>query len=375
MATGASCPYIYVNTGDGYAFAGEIYSGAVYESLERNDYLNLPQLVAENGTYKLKISNELREIQYTNLTELMVIDHPDNSEVLIDKYGNYQTSSAPQLPFAAVNLAGIDVLAHIKHKDGISYFGLSSGSDIPLTDGLIMTFDRPENASSCKVFLRARNSMWLDYVYKNSHELFGSYYDNWEKKQNKANPDHLKNKALIQNIPLSVYIEKNGEWIFCDYFNMAGPAAFKEDVIALDLTGTGAGPLKIKLESGTCFWDIDYAALDYSMNIPVDLKAVQVQNATGDDENDVTDLLKNDDLKYYVQADTNNIADLSFQVPPLTGSKRTVILHSKGHYEILSEGKGLPKIKKLKNLQKPGAFTEYSRDLLRTEIEKLQLNK
>ena len=59
-AVGASCPYIYINTGDEFEFAGEIYSGAVYAPLERNDYLTLPHLVEENGIYKLKISNELQ---------------------------------------------------------------------------------------------------------------------------------------------------------------------------------------------------------------------------------------------------------------------------------------------------------------------------
>jgi hypothetical protein len=373
--SGASCPYIYVNTGDEFAFEGEIYSGAVYAPLERNDYLTLPHLIAENGTYKLKISNELREIQYTNLTDLVVIDHPDNSEVLIDKYGNYQTSSASQLPSVAVNLSGVNVLDYIKSKDDLVYSGLSSDMDIPLTDGVIMTFDRPESVTTGKLFLRARNSIWLDYVYKNSHELFGGYYDNWTKKQKKSDPDDLKDWALNQHIPLSVYIEKNGEWKFCDYFNMAGPAAFKDDVIVLDLKDTGPGPVKIKLESGTCFWDIDYVALDCSLNLPVELKEIPLQKAVAENEKDVTELLKNDDLKYYVQNETSGLADLSFQAPEANGSKRTVILHSKGHYDILSDGKGLPKIKKLKDLQKPGAFTEYSRDLLRTEIDKLHSYK
>ena len=301
----------------------------------------------------------------------MVIDHPDNSDVLIDKYGNYQTSAVSQLPLSALNFSGTDVMGYINNKDGLSYMGLSSDMDVPLTDGVIMTFEHPEGVSSGKIFLRARNSVWLDYVYKNSHDLFGGYYDNWTKKQKKADPEELRKWALSQHIPLSVYIEKNGEWMFCDYFNMAGPAAFKEDVIALDLNGIGEGPLKIKLESGTCFWDIDYVAIDYSLNVPVELTEVPVQKATAGNEKDITDLLRHDDLKYYVQNETDNIADLSFQAPPVKGSKRTVILHSKGHYDILSDAKGFPKIKKLRDLQKPGAFTEYSRDLLRTEVDKI----
>ncbi len=369
--SGGSCPYIYVNTGDGYAFTGEIYSGAVYAPLERSDYLTLPQLVAENGNYKLKISNELEEVQYTNLTELIVIDHPANSDVVLDKYGNYQTAVKLSSPLTAINFLNTDILTSIKGKDSLSYLGVLSDKEFPLTDGIIMTFDHPEGVESGKLFLRAKNSLWLDYVYKKSHDLFGGSYDLWTKKQNKSDTEQLRDWPLSQKIPLSVFVEKNGEWVFCDYFNMAGPAALREDVIVIDLKGTDSGPLKIKLESGSHFWEIDYAGLDFSSNVPVDMKTVKIEKAITNDEVDVTGMLKYDDLKYYIQPATYNIADLSFPAPPPADSKRTVFLHSKGYYNIINEAGGLPKIKKLKTIREPGQFLEYSRELMKAEIDKI----
>lgn len=238
-----------------------------------------------------------------------------------------------------------------------------------------MTFDHPEGIESGKLFLRSKNSLWLDYVYKKSHDLFGGYYDNWTKKQNKSDPEQLRDWSLSQKIPLSVFVEKNGEWIFCDYYNMAGPAALKEDVISIDLKGIDKGPLKIKLESGAYFWEIDYVGIDYSLNMPVGLTTVKIEKAITNDEDDVTSMLKYDDLKYYVQPETYNIADLSFPVPPSTDSKRTVILHSKGYYHIINEAKGLPKIKKLKTISEPGQFLEYSRELMRSEIDNIGRNQ
>lgn len=371
LSLGGSCPYIYVNTGDGYAFAGEIYSGAVYAPLERNDYLTLPHLVAENGNYKLKITNELKEVQYTNLTELIIVDHPAKSEVLVDKYGNYQTAVELNSPISAVNFLGKDILNTVNEKDSLSYSGVLSDMELPLTDGIIMTFDHPEGVESGKLFLRSKNSLWLDYVYKKSHDLFGGYFDNWTKKQNKSDPEKLMDWSLSQKIPLSVLVEKNGEWVFCDYYNMAGPAALKEDVIIIDLKGIDKGPLKIKLESGAYFWEIDYVGMDYSLNMPVGLTTVNIGKAITNNEDDVTGMLKYDDLKYYVQPETYNTADLSFPVPPFTDSKRTVILHSKGYYQIMSEGRGLPKVKKLKSIREPGQFLEYSRELMKAEIDKI----
>jgi len=364
MLFGASCPYIYVNTGDGFAFEGEIYSGAIYAPLERDDYLTLPKLVAEDGNYRLKISNELKEIQNTNLTELVVIDHPENTSVLIDKYGKYQTAAKVKEPLSAVNLRGNDILKYVKNRDSVIYTGLSSLQDTCLTDGLILTFDNHESAGFAKIFIRAKNSSWLDYVYQNSHELLGGYYDNWRNKQNNSDPEKLREWTLSQKIPLSVYAYRNGEWIFRDYFNVAGPAAMKEDVIAIDISDLDKGPLRLKFEYGAGFWDIDYVGIDYSINLPVGITNVKVEKAISNKEEDVADLLKYDDLKYYVQPDLYDSADLFFTVPPLTNKKRTVILHSKGYYQIISDSEGIPKIRQLKELQKPGKFLNYSRYLM-----------
>ncbi|HYX06890.1 MAG TPA: hypothetical protein VE912_09185, partial [Bacteroidales bacterium] len=74
LATKESCPFIYTFNGNSYQFTGEIYSGSVQPRLERDDYLKLPLYDINNPEYKLKISNEVKEIQHTNLMELWVID-------------------------------------------------------------------------------------------------------------------------------------------------------------------------------------------------------------------------------------------------------------------------------------------------------------
>jgi hypothetical protein len=181
------------------------------------------------------------------------------------------------------------------------------------------------------------------------------------------------NRSLRQKLPLLVYVEKNGEWIFSDFYNMAGPAALKDGVLAIDLKGIDKGTVKIKLETGSYFWEIDYVAIDYSLNIPVEIKTVKLERAITNREELVTELMKYDDLKYYVQADNNDIADLSFAVPGTVDLKRTVILHSKGYYQILNETKGLPAVKKLKALREPGQFLEYSRDLMKSQLENYKI--
>jgi hypothetical protein len=365
---GGSCPYIYVNNGSEFELTGDIYSGAVYAPLERNDYLNLPRLVSEDGKYLLKISNELMETQFNNLTELLVIDHPVTSKVLIDKYGNYQTNTDNRQPLTATNALGTDILEAIKKRDSLSYIGPLTAGNIPAIDGVTLSFDHPAGASKAKLFIRAKNSPWLENVYKNIYDLLGGYDKKWFDKQNRSDGTKLRESMLSQKIPLSVYVEKDGKWIFCDYYNLVGPLSMKDDVIEIDMKGIPGGPCKIKLESGAFFWNIDYVGIDFSDNTPVNIASVRLEKAVDENEDIVTDLLKYDDLKYYVQDKPFNSADLTFSVPPVKGDQRTVILHSKGYYQMNHEGKGIPKIMKLRSIRKPGHFPEYSAELLRSAL-------
>ena len=81
MLTKSSSPFIYAYNGESYEFVGEIYSGAIHPPLERHDYLPLPVLQPVENEYSIKIANEIKEIQHTYLTELLVFDHPENAEI------------------------------------------------------------------------------------------------------------------------------------------------------------------------------------------------------------------------------------------------------------------------------------------------------
>ena len=67
--TTGSCPYISTFDGSTYNLQGEIYSASIYQSLQKDDYLPL-KLESTAGDYKMKISNELQEIQHTDFAAL-----------------------------------------------------------------------------------------------------------------------------------------------------------------------------------------------------------------------------------------------------------------------------------------------------------------
>lgn len=356
--TKESCPFIYTWDGENYHFAGEIYSGSIHQPLERTDYLKLPTYPFQKE-YKLKITNEVREIQHTNLLELLVIDHPQNVDILVDKYGKIATLGNPAEPTSATNLAGDNIIDMVSSTDSLLYQSQSTQSDLPLKDGVIMQFPSQGNAKTAKLAIHAKNSIILDYMLGEFHDMFGSAYKGYMKKQKNAPVDQMRQWSLDQGIPLSLYVERNNAWEFVDYYNIAGPMKLKEDVMEVPLNGNETDPLRIKLEFGNFLWEIDGASVDYSPGITVKTHTISVSSAITEDQKEVAGLLQNDDQKYYTQPTMDNQAVVTFNLPDLTDQSRTVILHSKGWYEIIRNPVGKPDVEKLKAFRNPGHFNQF----------------
>ncbi len=364
LLTKESCPFIYVSDGTTYHFIGEIYSGAIYPSLERHDYLPLPNYHPGQRDYTIRMTNEVREIQHTNLIELEVFDHPEGTRILTDKYGNHQTLSYLQIPLEATNLKGKNILDLIKEKDTLVYYGDELGKDPELTDGLILTFRRPQNAGKAKLVVNAKNSYWLDYVFTRFHELFGKEYDCWVEKQKTVPDKKMKNWMLDQKIPLSVFIDKNGKWESVDYYNIVGPMASKEDVICLDLSGITTENVRIKIEYGYLFWEVDYAAVDFTDNVPVIRRVAAFESAVDNKGEDVKDLMAGSDTLYYIQPEIGDEVVMKFTIPEPADDMQTFILHSKGFYHIIMDLDTEEQLRYLLSFRKKGRFPAFSNELL-----------
>lgn len=365
--TKESCPFIYVNDDNSSKFAGEIYSGAIYSSLERPDYLPLPGPAGNKKEYTIKMTNEAHEIQNTNLIELNVFDHPAGIKVFMDKYGKYQTVADPQAPVKATDLNGNNILDLISRKDTLVYFNASSGKDKDLEDGIIMTFKRPQNTSVAKLLVNIRTTFWLDYTFTKFHELFGNKYNCWVDKQQTVSPVRMKSWMLDQNIPLSVYIEKNKKWQFADYYNIVGPMALKEDVIPIDISGITTDDIRIKLGYGRLFWEVDYAAIDYSVNIPVTHRIAEFVSAVDDRETDVKNLLASPDMLYYTMPEVGNSVNMKFSLPEKVDAEQSLILHSQGYYRILLDLTGKQQKKDLLAFRKKGHFVKFSNEIYKEQ--------
>jgi hypothetical protein len=362
LLTKSSCPFIYTFNGKDFILTGEIFSGATQPGLERDDYLPLPSYASTDRTCKIKITNEVHEIQSVNLAELLVIDHPGNTSVLIDKNGIPYSFNNPVSPVDARNIGKTDVLPFIKNRDTLVYTGIEKEVGKDGIEDIVMKFIKPADSESARLIIRAKKSFLFDALILKLHGLFGEDYNKYSLKEAKTPGDKLRKWQLEQKIPLSVYVERNGKWEFADYFNIAGPMALRDDILPLNLKGINSDTVKIKLETGFLFWEIDYAGMDFSKSEVIKPVRVPVTTAIDNNDFDIRGLLLNSDIGYYVQKQPGDEALLTFETPIQKESTRSVFLHSKGFYKILREQTGKPDKKKLKTFRKPNTLPAYSKE-------------
>ncbi len=359
ILTKSSCPFIYTYDGDNFQFTGEIYSGSIHPPLERHDFMKLPCYKNDAKEYRLQITNEVKEIQHTNLMELWIFDHPLGTEIMVDKYGRAFMLQDPVSPSRAVDFTGEEITGLIGKKDTLFYTSKISDPSHSITDGIILDFPNPGNAVSAKLAIHAKNSFILDYMMGKFQNQYGDYYSKIVKRQRKAPAAQLVKWTVDQNIPLSLLVERNGTWQPVDYYNIAGPMAMKEDILEIPLDGTENDPLKVKLEFGSYFWEIDYVAVDYSAGKEILPQVIQPETAINQDGKEIRKTLQKDDRKYYVQPVPGDYAELKFRLPPPASGLRTLYLHTKGWYELIRDPHGEADLDYLRKFRQPGEFNRF----------------
>ena len=117
VATKNSCPFIYAWDGHQYVFDAEPYGGAVSRGLERDDYAGLPDLVPDHGEYRLLVTNEVNETQYTNQIQLLVVDHAPGTVVKPDQFGHLYAFDSVTALGSARDQAGRDLTPWLTSTD------------------------------------------------------------------------------------------------------------------------------------------------------------------------------------------------------------------------------------------------------------------
>ncbi len=368
LATKQSCPFVYSWDGSQYVFDAEPYGGAITRGLERDDYSELAHLREQNGLYRLRITNEVDETQYTNLMELWVVDHARGSRVVSDENGTLRSYTQIQKLSGARDREGRDLLLWLQATDRkIWEPDAVAGSDGSLRQEVVLTFPKPGGATQVNLIANAATGLWGSYMIKKMVELHGRDTAAWL-----ASLD--KDTAGLQAIHawgeregtyrLPIEVEEETGWVVRGALPNGGPLLAEDRAIPLDISQVRGDQLRIRLQPPVGYWAFNSFAVAYGSGQAVNVNRVAANFAqTSDGKNILQDLAAVDDRYYPMPNDTDQ-AEITFQAPTRnSGQDRTVFLHSRGWYQLHLRDNGAPDLATFsKILTVPGTAVQFAAD-------------
>ena len=359
-----SCPFIYIQDGDTERFMGEFFSGAVTENMARHDFLPLPGFEPVDGVYELRIANEMEERQYTDLAVLEAVEHPADMEVLITPEGTPILFSAPLLPAEAVTDQGTNCEVVMAARDGIAYDFTDECAEKENFSSLSLAFDKPAGVDQAHVILHVKNTMWSMMMYESFMSMFGSRYDDYVEHQRDRSAEQKTQWLKDQGQMLEVQLRRAGQWETVHWVNLPGPFSFRSEVVPLDVSNTDEGPVELRLVAGYHFWELDYAAIDYTEQPGMVKTPLALLSAEDELGQDVASHLLEVDGDYLERLFIGADATLKFQALPASepGNVHSVFMHAYGYYEPIREYAGIPNMTELKKFKEPGHFARFSKE-------------
>jgi hypothetical protein len=340
LAMKESCPFVYSWDGEQFVFDAEPYGGAITRGLERDDFAELEHLRADaQGQYRLLLTNEVDETQFTNSVELWAVDAPPSARVVVDESGTLHGLTAPLAPSAATGRNGMDLLPWLRASDRVVWEPEPvAAADGSVRDEILLTFPRPAGATRAQLVVNAATGLWGSHMIKRLVELRGREAPAWF---DRLDRDPAAVQALHERLArdeiyrLNVEVAEADGWRVRGTIPPGGPFISEERVVALDVSQASGPNLRIRLRPPLGFWAVNAVAIDYAAEAPVAVTRVLPVSARTDDGTSVLGELLAKDEQYYAMPATTDRAEIRFPAPPeRPGLKRTVFLHSRGWYAL-----------------------------------------
>jgi len=354
-----NCPQVSLENGNQLEFKSGLYSGAVNSNLERSDYLLLDNFASSTDSAKIRIDNVNGEQQYINRLQLLKVSHPAGTKVLVDRNGKIYTYTSPVTPLSVIDIAGKDYSKQVRYFD-TENAGFIEPDTKTAASSLILHFPANMAGKKARLILRASNTPWSGYIYKEFQGLYGSAYTSMRESQEKMDPSVSQNWVINQTLPLKVSVEnEKGEWKMADYFQTPGNTAKRDMIMEIDIPNTFLQTVKIKVETVFRFWEIDYAALDITAQTDMQSTWVAPSKALLSTGDNVTDKISATD-KDYLSLTGNTYLDLQYN--NLTGKNEndTYFLCGTGYYHQSPVNTNNPDVAALSQFRNPGHFQTFS---------------
>ena len=363
LLTKSSCPFIYTMGANDYIFKGEIYGGAIAPNLERDDYMPLPGFSSINSAFKMKITNELKERQYTDVAELLMVEHNKDMQVLMDSYGVPHSLKHIVSPISAKTDLGNDYISEIKIRDDISYQFFDEINENKDFSSIDLSFISNSQTNQMKLILKLKNTIWLDHTFERFGSLMGNQYDKISSKQDRVPAEQKKQWSKDEGIMLAVKLKTDKGWKTIDHINTVGPLASRSIIVPIESDCQAGDELIVRLESGYHFWEVDFAAMDFTTNDSLQITRLPLLKAVDENNIDVISSIAHHDGIYLEQPYIGAEAILTFDGSQTIKNQKTstLFLHTRGYYEYIRDYTEKPNISELKKFKVNGTFARFAK--------------
>ena len=341
VLTKESCPFVYSWDGQQYVFDAEPYGGAITKGLERDDYGVLEHLRPDSaGLYRLLVTNEVNEVQYTNSMRLMVVDHRPGSRFVMDEHGRLHAVSAAVAPSSARDQEGRDLVPWLGATDERIWEPLppkdAAGA---VRQEIVLTFPKPREATRAQLVARAGTGLWGSHMIREMLELRGSSVNDWYTAidGSTAAQDLLMEWNVREELyVLKLDVEEADGWQTRGLLPGGGPFITEDRVVSLDVSGVTGDSVRLRIRPPSGFWALNSFAMSFDdPDRPFAIDTIAPLSAIGVDGSDLLGELSAPDDRYYAMPTNDDRAVVSFRAPPpRAGAERTVFLHTSGYYRL-----------------------------------------
>jgi hypothetical protein len=357
-----NCPYVYADIEHDGALLGNLYPGSVYPNLERTDYMLLKDIKPTDKNFKFTFANNRSDDLYTNSLELLIVEHQQNIEVIPSQDGVLHSISAP-CEAESVGIESTDqYLEELKSRDGKVY-SFDQLLDNDNLSSIQLNFEK-KDVTQAKLHLNLKNSPWSAYTYNEICKNLGTLYPNWQQKQMAKDGGEVLEGSIRNGVQMQVLLKTSKGWTYVDHINTVGSNVFRDIVVPINLSDIEGDKIEILLKAGFMFWELDYAAFDFTEDLDLTIESLKPFSAKDSSGHDyTTELLAIDDL-YMNQKSIGEDITVEFRAIDFnTDLTYTLILKGSGYYIRQNTYNSKPDYAKLVKLKRDGGFSIYSKDL------------
>lgn len=349
---GESCPYIYSWNGSEYIYEHEAYPWAGVGAMAPDEtYETLKYLDTSEDVLRLRMTEELPEVSYTNSVKVYGIQHPSDVEVLSDFQGNFHTISEMELPSSCIDIFGENCLDKINQTDELFWIADIDTVD-PKTEGfsyIDLEFDKPQNADTAKLRFSIKKTEFPIWVWMRYIKIIGTIDYVYGLLEKGEIPSEYYFPSMFR-----IFIWNGTDWELADQFGI-GAVDWNDRLVFINLTNVEGDKVKFRLMQISGFYPIDSVKIDYTKDKEMKIEQLNLISAIDNKNNDVKEKLMDRDQER-INMSKGDYVDLVFDKGTLESD--SYIMSISGYYiPIMGHGEG-------------DGFTEEEKEL----IEKLGTN-